>query len=73
MSGREELLAVAGECAECCEYVVERITVAIVQGNSGPGWSRYACVPCARRCARSVFAPAWLREDLATLDGEAAT
>lgn len=73
MSAREELLAVAGECAECREYVAERVTVAIVQGNSGPGWSRYACVLCARRCAQSVFAPEWLREDLAILDAEGAT
>ncbi|MDT0382395.1 hypothetical protein RM572_26910 [Streptomyces sp. DSM 42041] len=71
---RAELLAHAGTCALCEEYAAERMTVAMVQGNSGPGWSRYACLPCARLLVASAFAPQWLREDVARLDKiEAAT
>lgn len=69
MSGaRSELLTFAGQCDVCEEYAAERMTVAMVQGNSGPGWSKYGCVPCARLLAVSMFAPDWLREDVARLD-----
>lgn len=60
----------AGECCRCGRHAAERITVALVRGNSGPGWSHDACLPCARVCARSPFAPAWLPGDLARLDAE---
>lgn len=35
---------------------------------SGPGWSVYACLACARLLARSPFAPEWLSEDVAKID-----
>lgn len=64
------LLGKPGVCHRCEEYADDRMTVAMVLSNSGPGWSRYACVPCARLLGGSTFAPNWLREDLAQLDGD---
>ncbi|OEV04168.1 hypothetical protein [Streptomyces oceani] len=68
MNAENGYLATPGECCRCRAQAEERMTVALVQGNSGPGWSTYACVPCARVYARSPLAPEWLREDLAALD-----
>lgn len=70
MTDRERLLQPGGECAVCHRQVAERITVALVHGNSGPGWSRYGCLPCARELATLPFAPRWLAEDLAAVDRE---
>lgn len=71
MTGREQLIAAAGTCSRCREYAEERVTVAFVDGGSGPGWSRYACIPCARILVRSQFAPDWLRDDMTALDAPA--
>lgn len=68
MTGRDNILAGAGECARCHRQVPERMTVALMSGNSGPGWSQYGCVPCARILAKSRFAPGWLKADVAALD-----
>ncbi|AXK37482.1 hypothetical protein DVA86_19700 [Streptomyces armeniacus] len=68
------MLLAGGECADCREHAGERVIIAMPQGGSGPGGpSRKACLPCARVRARSVFAPDWLREDLAVIDAERAT
>lgn len=71
MSSRERLIVAAGECCRCHEHAVERITVALVDGGSGPGWAHHACLPCARRMATFRLAPSWLREDLAVVDAPA--
>lgn len=68
MTTRERLIVAAGECCRCHEHAAERITVAVVDGGSGPGWSHHACLPCARRMAGSPFAPEWLPDDLAVVD-----
>ncbi|HET6636447.1 MAG TPA: hypothetical protein VFH77_15615 [Streptomyces sp.] len=68
MTARERLIAPAGTCSRCGEHAEERVTVALVDGGSGPGWSRRACLPCARILARSTFAPDWLKRDIAVLD-----
>jgi hypothetical protein len=68
VSARERLIAAAGECTRCHEHAAERVTVALVDSGSGPGWSSYACLPCGRILAKSTFAPQWLRDDIAALD-----
>jgi hypothetical protein len=65
---RGRLIAAAGECGRCHEQATERVAIRLVQGNSGPGWTQYGCLPCARHLARSQFAPRWLRDDVAILD-----
>jgi hypothetical protein len=67
-----EILAPGGECAVCQAYVDERVLVGLVEVGSGPGHFVYGCLPCARRRARSRFAPTWLAEDLAVIDAERA-
>lgn len=69
VTGRSQALtAPPGRCCRCGHEASERLTVAIVHANSGPGWSKGACVPCTRVYARSLFAPTWLRESLAAYD-----
>ncbi len=59
-----------GFCCRCEEYVPRRVLVAIVEVNSGPGGSVYACLPCARVLARSPFAPDWVAEEVAHAEAE---
>jgi len=68
VTARADLIAAAGECANCHEHAEERVTIRLVPGNSGPGWTQYGCLPCARTLARSRFAPQWLKKDVAVLD-----
>lgn len=60
----------AGLCCRCEEHVHRRVLVAIIEANSGPGGSLYACLPCARHLARSTFAPDWLSEEIARAEAE---
>lgn len=62
------LLSPAGECTRCGQHAERLVIIVIVQGNSGPGWSRNGCIPCAKQPARYVLAPTWLREDVARLE-----
>ena len=62
------LLSPPGECTRCGQYAEHLVMIVIVQGNSGPGWSRHGCIPCAKRLARYALAPRWLREDVARLE-----
>lgn len=61
------LLVRAGECAACGQWAEQRAVIAIVQGNSGPGWTGYGCLPCLHARAAYRSAPEWLREDAARL------
>jgi hypothetical protein len=61
-----------GECVQCKQHAAERMTVALIERNSAPGASVYACEPCARRMAGFRTAPAWLAEDIARLDAATA-
>lgn len=67
------LLALAGRCPRCNAHAERLVTVAIVPGNSGPGWSQQGCIPCARYLARHALAPDWLREDVARLEAAGVT
>lgn len=61
------LLEGPGECAVCGCWAEQRALIAIVQGNSGPGWSRCGCLPCVHARAAYRSAPEWLRKDAARL------
>lgn len=61
------LLVPAGECLSCGQWADQRAVISIVQGNSGPGWTGYGCLPCVHARAAYSTAPDWLREDAARL------
>ncbi|WP_326690760.1 MULTISPECIES: hypothetical protein [unclassified Streptomyces] len=63
-----ERLVRPGHCVRCGRRVREAMTVAMVQGSSGPGRTVDACLPHAREYAAYALAPQWLRDDLAALD-----
>lgn len=58
---------VGGECAHCKELAEQRVAVALVPGNSGPGYTVYGCIPCAKQLARYAMAPEWLKLNVARL------
>lgn len=62
-----DLLVPAGECACCKAYVEQRTAIALIPGNSGPGWTVYGCVPCAKRTASFATASDSLREHVERL------
>lgn len=68
VAAAEGLMALPGPCSQCDTYAERRITICIHHATSGPGVSVYGCIPCARKVARTMFAPSWLRDDLATID-----
>lgn len=61
----------AGECNLCGEHSSVRVTVRLIEQNSGPGGSAFACPPCARCEAAKPHAPDWLRANVAALDAPA--
>lgn len=64
----DELLEGPGNCAHCKQHAEQRVAVALVPGNSGPGCTIYGCIPCAKSLARYAMAPKWLRDDVARLE-----
>ncbi|WP_431781682.1 hypothetical protein [Streptomyces chumphonensis] len=56
MTGRHQPL----RCPVCGAYRGDVRPVALVEANSGPGWTRYACRTCVPTCP--------LDEELAPLD-----
>lgn len=65
----DNLLRGDGECAHCKEQTTQRVVIALVPGNSGPGWTVYGCIPCAKKLSRCIIAPRWLKADVARLIG----
>lgn len=63
-----ELLHEAGECARCKAHAARRTAIALVPGNSGPGWTVYGCIDCAKLMASFSTASDWLREQVARLE-----
>lgn len=59
-----------GTCSHCGKTAPRRILIAVWEGNSGPGWEKYGCLPCARALAASPCAPTWLRLRVSSLDHE---
>ncbi len=56
---------VGKKCCVCDEWRSEKITVALIESGSGPGWDLYACLtPCAQQYAGRPYAPDWLKDDL---------
>lgn len=69
----QNLLAPGGVCPRCKTRVDRLVTIRLVEGNSGPGWSQEGCIPCARTLAGFMLAPQWLRDDVARLEAAGVT
>lgn len=62
-----DILTPGGECADCKEHAERRTALALIPGNSGPGWTVYGCIPCVKKRAGFAMPSEWLCGNVARL------